>query len=51
LSGVVAIGTGTLHSCAYVSPTELYCWGGNDFGQLGIGDTNATNVPTLVKLP
>ena len=51
LSNVVAVGTGTLHSCAYVSPTELYCWGGNDFGQLGIGTTDSTNVPSLVQLP
>jgi alpha-tubulin suppressor-like RCC1 family protein len=51
VSGVVAIGTGTVHSCAYVSPTEIYCWGGNDFGQLGDGTLESSNVPVLVTLP
>jgi alpha-tubulin suppressor-like RCC1 family protein len=51
LSGVVAIGTGTVHSCAYVSSTEIYCWGGNDFGQLGDGTDVASSEPVLVTLP
>jgi alpha-tubulin suppressor-like RCC1 family protein len=51
LSNVVAIGTGTVHSCAYVSPTEIYCWGSNDFGQLGDGTKNPSPVPVKVVLP
>lgn len=51
LSGVVAVGTGTLHSCAYVSPVEIYCWGGNDFGQLGDGSTTTSTTPVLAQLP
>jgi alpha-tubulin suppressor-like RCC1 family protein len=51
LSRVVAIGTGTVHSCAYVSPTEIYCWGGNDFGQLGDGTDQSSSEPVLVTLP
>ncbi len=51
LGSVVAIGAGSVHSCAYVGPQEVWCWGGNDFGQLGTGDTIASDVPVLVALP
>jgi alpha-tubulin suppressor-like RCC1 family protein len=51
LGDVIAIGSGTLHTCAYVSPTEIYCWGGNDFGQLGDGTTSASSTPVKVVLP
>jgi alpha-tubulin suppressor-like RCC1 family protein len=38
----VAVGTGAFHSCGIRSSGELYCWGGNLNGQLGIGPpTNA----------
>jgi len=51
LDGVIAIGSGTIHSCAYVSPLEIYCWGGNDFGQLGDGTTMSSSTPVAVVLP
>jgi alpha-tubulin suppressor-like RCC1 family protein len=50
-TAVVAIGAGSVHSCAYVSPEEIWCWGGNDFGQLGDGTTVASDVPVRVMLP
>jgi alpha-tubulin suppressor-like RCC1 family protein len=48
---VVAIGAGSVHTCAYVSPEQIWCWGGNDFGQLGDGTTLASDVPVRVILP
>ncbi|WP_327210282.1 hypothetical protein [Rhizobium leguminosarum] len=46
----VAVGStaGSAFSCA-VSSGKLYCWGSNDVGQLGVGDSNARTTPTLVS--
>ncbi|MFT7622817.1 MAG: alpha-tubulin suppressor-like RCC1 family protein, partial [Myxococcota bacterium] len=38
---------GKTHSCAIVLGGEVYCWGGNDDGQLGF-DGAGTNLPTKV---
>jgi alpha-tubulin suppressor-like RCC1 family protein len=52
LSGIVAVGSGSVHSCAYKSPTEIWCWGTNAFGQLGNGETSSmTSLPVQVELP
>ncbi|MFO0555455.1 MAG: hypothetical protein U0271_44165 [Polyangiaceae bacterium] len=50
-TSMIAVGTGTVHSCGYRSPTEIFCWGGNDFGQLGDGTTQSSNVPKQVNIP
>jgi hypothetical protein len=34
--------------CAIASDDSAYCWGSNDFGQLGVGDTQYRDVPTPV---
>lgn len=34
-----AIFAGWNHTCALLDNAELRCWGGNDHGQLGLGDT------------
>ena len=31
---------GGSHMCAFLDDKSLKCWGGNYFGQLGLGDTN-----------
>lgn len=30
------------HTCAVTTKSSLFCWGGNNFGQLGIGATSTT---------
>jgi alpha-tubulin suppressor-like RCC1 family protein len=39
--GIVQIATGGLHTCALTGRDEVYCWGGNEFGQLGNGEIEA----------
>jgi alpha-tubulin suppressor-like RCC1 family protein len=46
-----AIGSGSVHSCAYVSPELIQCWGGNAFGQLGDGTTQNSQTPVTIQLP
>jgi alpha-tubulin suppressor-like RCC1 family protein len=42
---------GRFHTCGLRSG-DLYCWGKNEnFQQLGLGDTQRRNVPTLVPIP
>jgi len=38
-------------TCAVSVQGPLYCWGRNDFGQLGTGDTNNSALPTRVLEP
>lgn len=44
-----AIGVGDVHSCAALINGDLYCWGENNDGEVGIG-SEAPDVltPTLV---
>ncbi len=37
----VGLAAGNDYSCARLDDGTLKCWGGNDFGQLGLGDTDA----------
>jgi alpha-tubulin suppressor-like RCC1 family protein len=39
--------TNTFHTCAINRNSELYCWGRNTEGQLGVGDTTLRLEPTL----
>ena len=35
------------HACAIVQGGDLYCWGTNDMGQLGVGNYTDTTAPTV----
>jgi alpha-tubulin suppressor-like RCC1 family protein len=41
---------GTLHSCGIDRASQLYCWGDNGQGQLGLGDQTPRQQPTLLQL-
>jgi alpha-tubulin suppressor-like RCC1 family protein len=43
-----AISAGARHTCGITTSHEAYCWGANDFGQ--VGDFSTTS-PTPVKVP
>jgi alpha-tubulin suppressor-like RCC1 family protein len=51
-SGGFGIGTGELASnaCAILSDKSLHCWGKNNKGQLGTGDTTDSEVPVAAQL-
>jgi alpha-tubulin suppressor-like RCC1 family protein len=36
----VAIASGDSHTCALLNDETIKCWGSNQYGQLGLGDTN-----------
>ncbi len=44
------VSAGTNHSCAILDG-DVYCWGLNSNGQLGLGDTTERAEPTKVTLP
>ena len=35
-----AVTSGNLHSCVLFTNSQFKCWGGNQFGELGLGDSN-----------
>ena len=43
------ITAGEGHTCAITTSNVAYCWGRNNYGQLGDGSTTQRNVPTLVS--
>ena len=47
-SGVQAITTGENHTCALSIVGEIWCWGNNTEGQLGIGITDMQPIPVYV---
>jgi hypothetical protein len=48
---IVAAGTSYNYSMALSSGGQVYAWGYDGSGQLGVGDYTASEVPRLVKLP
>ncbi len=48
LTDVASVAVGFQHTCALTSDRVPYCWGANEAGELGLGDTNRRLVPTRV---
>ncbi|MBU1411776.1 hypothetical protein KKC22_09700 [Myxococcota bacterium] len=48
-SGVTALAAGELHTCALKTDGSVWCWGKNDYGQLGDNSTTHRQVPTAVS--
>ncbi len=46
----VTIDLGAAHTCVVITGGSVKCWGGNDFGQLGIGSTIVQKSPADVDL-
>jgi alpha-tubulin suppressor-like RCC1 family protein len=44
-------GTGATSFCALTSTSQVWCWGGNVYGQLGDNKTINSDVPVLVEQP
>lgn len=42
------VATGGLHSCGIVANGQIACWGENDVGQLGLGNTTRQTSPVLL---
>ena len=53
LTGVVEVRAGGFLSCARVTSGDVFCWGSNEYGQLGNGSTSVfpTATPTRVLPP
>tara|TARA_Y100000992_G_C21274531_1_gene499091 strand:+ start:1896 stop:5234 length:3339 start_codon:yes stop_codon:yes gene_type:complete len=45
-SSFISISMGQRHSCGIIDNNDLYCWGQNNYGQLGIGLSDFQNYPT-----
>ncbi len=43
-----ALSSGGSHSCGIADDGSLWCWGGNEHGQLGVGDTDHRDRPARV---
>ncbi|MEO8673244.1 MAG: hypothetical protein ABI411_18155, partial [Tahibacter sp.] len=48
-SGIAAIGTGAIHSCAVGNNGKVSCWGDNSAGQLGTGNQTSSLEPVTVQ--
>lgn len=48
ISNVESVAVGGLQSCAVTKLTDVYCWGYNGVGQLGINSTTNNVLPTRV---
>jgi alpha-tubulin suppressor-like RCC1 family protein len=46
---VAQLDTGGFHTCVVNRDGRVYCWGKNDIGQLGVGNTKNQPRPTQVK--
>lgn len=50
-ASMVTIATGFHHTCSIADDSTVWCWGANEFGQLGTGDNSLRLAPTQIPLP
>ena len=48
--GVASVTVGLNHTCAITVGEDLFCWGSNNKGQVGIGNYSFSEAPSLVDL-
>lgn len=48
-TNVGRIGTGGTHTCAFTKDGFVWCWGNDQYGQLGVGDMLMRPVPTKLN--
>ena len=48
VSNAIKISAGFNHTCALTTNQEVYCWGGNGLGQLGLGNDSPQNLPQKI---
>ncbi|WP_292593947.1 hypothetical protein [Mesotoga sp. UBA5847] len=49
LESIVAVAAGNLHTLALAADGTVWAWGSNNYGQLGDGTKNHSNLPVQVK--
>lgn len=50
VSSATKVSAGWDHACARNSSNQIYCWGGNAYGQLGVGNTTDSGTPQPVSV-
>jgi alpha-tubulin suppressor-like RCC1 family protein len=50
ITEAVSLTCGAQHTCALTTQSDLWCWGSNASGQLGIGRADQTALPTPVTI-
>jgi alpha-tubulin suppressor-like RCC1 family protein len=50
LSGIVELVAGSSHACARRADGAVYCWGHNNYGQVGSGSAGGPLAPVIVAL-
>ena len=48
---ILNLSSGNHHIICITKSENIYVWGKNESGQLGLGDRNDRNIPTLLALP
>ena len=47
----ISLHAGRIEFCARLDNGSAACWGGNDFGQFGLGNSTAQNTPIPLSIP
>jgi alpha-tubulin suppressor-like RCC1 family protein len=50
MDDVVQFSAGAYHTCAVKTDGSLWCWGYNNYGQIGDGSNSNRNMPTLIPI-